>query len=169
MPSSRKDDRRNAWRGTVETGRPSIPKGIAQDAGGLRASQAPAADPIAAASHIISAFIQRGGHHAGETGSLREELIGAWELVSYVVREVAAGEELYPFGDTAGLIMYPDGFVSAQMMGRGRPSSPPVAVSMPQMTNCVPQPAATSRTAGRSTWTRRAPSPTRYGVSLYPN
>jgi Lipocalin-like domain len=121
MPSSRKDDRRNAWRGPVETGRPSIPKGIAQDAGGLRASQAPAADPIAAASHIISGFIQRGGHHAGETGSLREELIGAWELVSYVVREVAGGEELYPFGDTAGLIMYPDGFMSAQMMGRGRP------------------------------------------------
>jgi Lipocalin-like domain len=106
----------------VEAGHPSIPKGIAQDAGGLRASQAPAADPVAAASHIISAFVQRGGHHAGETGSLREELIGAWELVSHVVRPVAGGEDLYPFGDTASLIIYtPDGFMSAQLMRRRSP------------------------------------------------
>jgi hypothetical protein len=106
----------------VDTGRPSIPKGIAQDAGGLRASQAPAADPVAAAPHIITAFVQRGGHHAGENGVLREELIGAWELVSYVVHPVAGGEDLYPFGDTAGLIMCtPDGFMSAQLMRRGRP------------------------------------------------
>jgi hypothetical protein len=39
-----------------------------------------------------------------------------------VVRQVAGGEDLYPFGDTAGLIMYtPDGFMSAQLMRRGRP------------------------------------------------
>jgi Lipocalin-like domain len=43
---------------------------------------------------------------------LREELMGAWELVSYVVHPVAGGEDLYPFGDTPqDLIMYtPDGF-----------------------------------------------------------
>jgi hypothetical protein len=106
----------------VETGRPSIPKGIAQDAGGLWASQAPAADPVAAASHIISAFIQRGGHHACEDGVIARGTHRG--LGARVLCDTPSGrrEDRYPFGDTAGLIMYtPDGVMSAQLMRRSRP------------------------------------------------
>jgi Lipocalin-like domain len=57
------------------------------------------------------------------TRPLREELIGAWELVSYVMRPAAGGDDLYPFGDRPdGLIIYtPDGFMSAQFMRPDRP------------------------------------------------
>jgi hypothetical protein len=57
------------------------------------------------------------------TRSLREELIRAWELVSYVLRQAAGGDDLYPFGDTPeGIIRYtPDGFMSAQLMRPDRP------------------------------------------------
>ena len=148
----------------METGRPTIPKGIAEDAGGLRASQHPA-DPVAAASHIINALAQGGSHHNGETGSLREELIGAWELVSYVVHPVAAGgEDLYPFGDTPqDLIMYtPDGFMSARLMRPGRPEFASWFDAAAEELRAAAS--GYIGTAGRSTWTRRAPSPAGVGL-----
>lgn len=56
--------------------------------------------------------------------SLREQLIGAWELVSYVERPVDGGPDRHPMGEEpAGIIMYtPDGFMSAQLMTPGRPA-----------------------------------------------
>lgn len=54
--------------------------------------------------------------------SLREQLIGAWELVSYVEKPVDGSAPIYPFGEDAqGIIMYThDGFMSAQLSVRGR-------------------------------------------------
>ncbi|MGO4474674.1 lipocalin-like domain-containing protein [Massilia sp. 2TAF26] len=51
------------------------------------------------------------------TASLRERLIGAWKLVSYVEQPVDGSAPFYPFGETPqGIIMYtPDGFMSAQL------------------------------------------------------
>jgi hypothetical protein len=48
---------------------------------------------------------------------LREQLIGAWELVSYVEKPVDGSATIYPFSETPqGIIMYtPDGFMSAQI------------------------------------------------------
>lgn len=49
--------------------------------------------------------------------TLREQLIGAWTLVSYVERPIDGSAPFYPFGETPqGIIMYtPDGFMSAQL------------------------------------------------------
>lgn len=49
--------------------------------------------------------------------TLREKLIGAWQLVSYEERPVDGSEPFFPMGHTPmGLIMYtPDGFMSAQL------------------------------------------------------
>ena len=49
--------------------------------------------------------------------TLREQLIGAWKLVSYVEEPVDGSGTLYPFGETPqGIIMYtPDGYMSAQL------------------------------------------------------
>ena len=55
--------------------------------------------------------------------SLRHQLIGAWELVSYVVySEQSASNVLYPLGEDAkGIIMYtPDGYMSAQLQRPGQ-------------------------------------------------
>jgi hypothetical protein len=65
--------------------------------------------------------------------SLREQLIGAWKLVSYVEEPIdpplrkgygVTGDAApdYPFGEDAqGIIMYtPDGFMSAQLSRRDR-------------------------------------------------
>ena len=54
---------------------------------------------------------------ATTTTSLRERLIGAWKLVSYVEQPVDGSAPFYPFGETPqGIIMYtPDGFMSAQL------------------------------------------------------
>lgn len=51
------------------------------------------------------------------TTSLRERLIGAWKLVSYVEQPVDGSAPFYPFGENPeGIIMYtPDGFMSAQL------------------------------------------------------
>lgn len=54
--------------------------------------------------------------------SLREQLIGAWKLQSYVEIPVDDSEPFYPLGKNAtGIIMYtPDGYMSAQLMGEQR-------------------------------------------------
>lgn len=54
--------------------------------------------------------------------TIRNRLIGAWSLVSYQERTVADDELRWPLGvDAAGLLLYtPDGYVSAQIMRRGR-------------------------------------------------
>ena len=55
--------------------------------------------------------------------SLRDRLIGAWELRSYVDHPVDGGPAIHPFGEDAkGMLLYtPDGFMSAQLMRVGRP------------------------------------------------
>lgn len=54
--------------------------------------------------------------------SLKEQLIGAWELVSYTLDD-ENGEKFYPLGeDCKGYLIYTeDGHVSAQLMASGRP------------------------------------------------
>jgi hypothetical protein len=68
-----------------------------------------------------------GGRFERERGALimqtlRERIIGAWCLESYTVRE-ADGQVRTPLGpDADGFILYThDGYMSAQMMARGRP------------------------------------------------
>lgn len=58
--------------------------------------------------------------------SLREQLVGAWALSSFVERDIETGVENHPFGKRPlGLILYtPDGYVSAQLQ---RPERPPFA------------------------------------------
>ena len=55
--------------------------------------------------------------------SLRERLVGAWALTSYVERDVETGVENHPFGEhPLGFVLYtPDGYVSAQLQRPGRP------------------------------------------------
>ncbi|CAN5584425.1 hypothetical protein BH11ACT6_BH11ACT6_12840 [soil metagenome] len=55
--------------------------------------------------------------------TLRDRLIGAWELVTYTEQELPDGPLAYPHGeDPLGLIMYtPDGYMSAQIETRNRP------------------------------------------------
>jgi hypothetical protein len=50
--------------------------------------------------------------------TLREQLIGAWKLVSYIAKPVDGSEPYYPMSENPmGIIMYtPDGFMSAQLM-----------------------------------------------------
>ena len=49
--------------------------------------------------------------------SLREAVLGAWHLVSFLARDAATGEERHPLGTAPrGLILYTaDGFISAQL------------------------------------------------------
>jgi hypothetical protein len=58
------------------------------------------------------------------TKPLRDKLVGAWELVSYIERDSPDGPVRYPHGqDAQGLIMYtPDGYMSAQIQSAGRPN-----------------------------------------------
>jgi hypothetical protein len=58
--------------------------------------------------------------------SLRERLVGAWALTSYVERDIETGVEDHPFGEhPLGFVLYtPDGYVSAQLQ---RPDRPPFA------------------------------------------
>ena len=53
---------------------------------------------------------------------LREQLIGAWRLVSYVEKPVDGNPERFPMGEEPkGLLLYtPDGYMSAQLMTPGR-------------------------------------------------
>ena len=57
------------------------------------------------------------------TQSLREQLIGAWKLVSYVEDAVDGSGSYRPLGDNPkGIIMYtPDGYMSAQLSKPDRP------------------------------------------------
>ena len=57
---------------------------------------------------------------------LREQLVGAWALMSFVERDIETGVENHPFGEhPLGLILYtPDGYVSAQLQ---RPERTPFA------------------------------------------
>lgn len=52
------------------------------------------------------------------TEKLRDQLIGAWKLVSYVEKPVDGSAPFYPMSEKpSGIIMYtPDGFMSAQLM-----------------------------------------------------
>src|SRR5260370_42488166 len=54
---------------------------------------------------------------------LREQLVGAWALTSFVERDIETGVENRPFGEhPLGLILYtPDGYVSAQLQPPERP------------------------------------------------
>ncbi|NTZ84788.1 lipocalin-like domain-containing protein [Burkholderia metallica] len=54
---------------------------------------------------------------------LREQLVGAWRLVSYEIRPCDGSAVAYPLGrDARGWILYtPDGYMSAQLMAAGRP------------------------------------------------
>ena len=53
---------------------------------------------------------------------LRDQLIGAWKLLSYEERPVDGSPSFYPMSEKPmGIIMYtPDGFMSAQLMKPGR-------------------------------------------------
>jgi hypothetical protein len=53
---------------------------------------------------------------------LRDQLIGAWKLISYVEEPVDGSAPLHPMGENPmGIIMYtPDGYVSAQLMRPNR-------------------------------------------------
>ncbi len=55
--------------------------------------------------------------------SLREQLIGAWKLVSYVEEAVDGSGSFRPLGENPkGIIMYtPDGYMSAQLSKADRP------------------------------------------------
>jgi Lipocalin-like domain len=61
---------------------------------------------------------------------LQEQLVGAWELVSYEARCDNDERTVHPLGDDAsGYVMYtPDGHVSVQIM---RPGRPPYQVAGP--------------------------------------
>ena len=52
------------------------------------------------------------------TDKLRDKLIGAWELISYMEKPLTGFPPNYPMGERpAGIIMYtPDGYMSAQLM-----------------------------------------------------
>ena len=78
--------------------------------GGLLAS-----DPAMAAPLLAGATDARGG-------SLRDALIGAWQLVSCVETDVATGEVFLPMGEhPQGFILYtPDGYMSAQLSASDR-------------------------------------------------
>jgi hypothetical protein len=53
---------------------------------------------------------------------LREQLIGAWKLVSYEEKPLDGSPSFYPMSEKpVGIILYtPDGFMSAQLMKPGR-------------------------------------------------
>jgi hypothetical protein len=58
----------------------------------------------------------------GPVGSLRQALIGAWQLVACVEADVETGEIFLPMGPhPAGFILYtPDGYMSAQLSSPDR-------------------------------------------------
>jgi hypothetical protein len=58
--------------------------------------------------------------------SLRDQLIGAWKLVSYVEKPLDGSAPFYPMGENPmGIIMYtPDGYMSAQLMRPDRKPFP---------------------------------------------
>ena len=73
------------------------------------------------ATGVTRAAVVPGGN---SSGSLRESLIGAWQLVSCVETDAKTGETYRPLGNKPqGLILYtPDGYMSAQLSAAGRPN-----------------------------------------------
>ncbi|HWS91651.1 MAG TPA: lipocalin-like domain-containing protein [Mycobacterium sp.] len=63
------------------------------------------------------------------TKPLRDKLVGAWELVSYIEQDSPDGPVRYPHSEDAqGLIIYtPDGYMSAQTHPAGPNYDRPVA------------------------------------------
>ena len=57
------------------------------------------------------------------SSSLKEQLIGTWQLVKYTLQD-ESGKDFYPLGkDCRGFLIYTaDGYVSAQLMASGRPA-----------------------------------------------
>jgi hypothetical protein len=53
----------------------------------------------------------------------RDEVLGAWELVSYTSGDDPDGSLVHPLGpDATGLLIYtPDGYMSVQILRRDRP------------------------------------------------
>ena len=66
----------------------------------------------------------RAGAAPEPASSLRDRLIGAWTLQSYIAFPVDGSPPFHPLGEDArGLILYtPDGYMSAQLMRVGRPA-----------------------------------------------
>jgi hypothetical protein len=63
---------------------------------------------------------------------LRDQLVGTWTLVNFVMRDLATDVEEHPWGEhPRGLILYtPDGYVSAQLQRTEQPiHGDPLAVS----------------------------------------
>ena len=58
------------------------------------------------------------------SAKLRDQLIGAWKLVSYVEKPVDGSAPFHPLGERPlGIIMYtPDGYMSAQLSKPDRPA-----------------------------------------------
>ena len=59
--------------------------------------------------------------------TLRDAVLGAWDLVSYTIEDSPSGNTTYPLGpDPVGLIMYTeDGYMSAQLMRSDRSTTAP--------------------------------------------
>src|SRR5205085_1154298 len=67
-------------------------------------------------------LVTSGERNRTMTQKLRDQLIGAWKLVSYEEKPVDGSPTVHPLGeDASGIIMYtPDGWMSAQLMRGGR-------------------------------------------------
>ena len=78
----------------------------------------------------MQAMSNIGGLYAGDdddalsvrTTLLRDQLVGAWQLVRFTERNVETGAENFPFGEyPLGLILYTsDGYMSAQLQSADR-------------------------------------------------
>jgi hypothetical protein len=81
----------------------------------------PAIRDVRRAYNPQQSWQQRREEIMGKKG-LREQLIGAWRLVSYIESPVDGSPKRFPMGEKAqGIIMYtPDGYMSAQLMTPGR-------------------------------------------------
>ena len=88
---------------------------------------------------------------------LREQLIGAWKLVSYVEKPVDGSAAVHPLGERPmGIIMYtPDGYMSAQLMRPGRRPFASGDWFDGTAKEYREEASTTSRTPGLSTSTRR--------------
>jgi hypothetical protein len=72
------------------------------------------------------------------SAKLRDQLIGAWKLVSYEEKPVDGSASSFPMGEKPmGIIMYtPDGYMSAQLRARQQITYPFVPAS-PRMIDRV--------------------------------
>ena len=88
---------------------------------------------------------------------LRDQLIGAWKLVSCVEKPVDGSAPYYPLGDNAeGIVVYtPHGYMSAQLMRSGRRAFPPATDSTARTRTIGRKPRHTSHTPARSVSMRR--------------